>query len=157
MTPGDNSMKRRPEIDGLPALAVIPVLLYHAQLGAPGGFVRLDVFFVISFYDTVTPFPGITALLPCAGVALFIHSYQLRLTTSGKLLSCRPFVIIGLISNFLYLWHSHVLVFANYWALTLLPIAGCKNKDHAGGALLSLGCSESFSRCLHFSIRIREK
>src|SRR5580693_7499582 len=50
MTDRDNSIEYRPEIDGLRALAVVPVLLYHAQLGAPGGFVGVDVFFVISGY-----------------------------------------------------------------------------------------------------------
>ena len=42
-------IKYRPEIDGLRAVAVIPVVLFH--LGAtwiPGGFVGVDVFFVIS-------------------------------------------------------------------------------------------------------------
>lgn len=44
-------MKYRPEIDGLRALAVVPVILFHAGFTAfPGGFVGVDVFFVISGY-----------------------------------------------------------------------------------------------------------
>ena len=43
------SMKYRPDIDGLRAVAVIPVILFHAGF-APfsGGFIGVDVFFVIS-------------------------------------------------------------------------------------------------------------
>jgi peptidoglycan/LPS O-acetylase OafA/YrhL len=41
----------RPDIDGLRALAVIAVVLYHAQVpGFGGGYVGVDVFFVISGY-----------------------------------------------------------------------------------------------------------
>lgn len=42
-------MKYRPEIDGLRTLAVIPVILFHGGYsGFDGGFVGVDVFFVIS-------------------------------------------------------------------------------------------------------------
>jgi len=46
-----NAMTYRPDIDGLRALAVLSVVLFHYQLGpVPGGFVGVDVFFVISGY-----------------------------------------------------------------------------------------------------------
>ena len=41
----------RADIDGIRAVAVVPVLLFHAGFSAfPGGFVGVDVFFVISGY-----------------------------------------------------------------------------------------------------------
>lgn len=41
----------RPEVDGLRAVAVGVVILYHAGLGTfPGGYVGVDIFFVISGY-----------------------------------------------------------------------------------------------------------
>ncbi len=51
----------RPKIDGLRALAVVPVALFHARVpGFSGGFVGVDVFFVISGYL-------ITGILLCGG------------------------------------------------------------------------------------------
>ncbi len=45
---GVNSPNRRADIQGLRALAVLAVIAFHAGLPLPGGFLGVDVFFVIS-------------------------------------------------------------------------------------------------------------
>ena len=45
------SLAYRPEIDGLRAVAVLPVIMFHAGVtGFSGGYVGVDIFFVISGY-----------------------------------------------------------------------------------------------------------
>ena len=55
LPPAENRTRRRPsrvafrpDIEGLRAVAVISVVIFHARLGLGGGFVGVDVFFVIS-------------------------------------------------------------------------------------------------------------
>lgn len=43
-----NHFNYRAYVDGLRAVAVLPVLLFHADLGCTGGYVGVDIFFVIS-------------------------------------------------------------------------------------------------------------
>lgn len=63
------SLPYRKDIDGLRAVAVLPVCFFHLDLpGFPGGFVGVDVFFVISGY--------LMALL--IGRELDAHAFSLR-------------------------------------------------------------------------------
>ena len=65
----------RPDIDGLRAVAVVPVVLYHAGVPAlTGGFVGVDVFFVISGY-LIT---GIVAAGIAAGSFSIVEFYERR-------------------------------------------------------------------------------
>ncbi len=45
---GERTPGRRRDVQGLRAIAVLLVVLFHAELPVPGGFVGVDVFFVIS-------------------------------------------------------------------------------------------------------------
>ena len=48
---GEGEVRHRADIDGLRAIAVVPVVLFHAGVSqVSGGFVGVDIFFVISGY-----------------------------------------------------------------------------------------------------------
>ena len=86
-------MDYRREIDGLRAIAVIPVILFHA--GVPyfsGGFVGVDVFFVISGYL-------ITSILfrdLKSGSFSFTHFYERRVRRIAPALFLVMFVSVFL-------------------------------------------------------------
>lgn len=75
----------------------------------------------VTWYDDEILFPGISAMLPCAGAALVIYGGRARVT--GLLLRNPVSVWIGRISYSLYLVHWPLLVFYRYYkfeALTAL-------------------------------------
>ncbi len=107
-------MPYRPDIDGLRAVAVLAVVLYHAfPTALPGGFVGVDIFFVISGF-LIT---GIIADGLAAGRFSFAHFYVRRVL--------RIFPALALVL-------AAVLA---YGAIVLLPSErALLGRDVAGGA-----------------------
>ena len=66
------------------------------------------------FFEELTPFPGMNALVPCLGTALVLYGCEARF--AGIVLRLPPVVWIGRISYSLYLVHWPIIVF--YYALT---------------------------------------
>lgn len=66
-------------------------------------------------YDEATPFPSVYSLVPVIGVILLVM-YSEKNTLTGKLLSTRGLVGIGLISYSAYLWHLPLLAFAKIYS-----------------------------------------
>ncbi|MSO38021.1 MAG: acyltransferase, partial [Acidimicrobiia bacterium] len=85
-------MRYMPGLDGLRAIAVMAVLLYHAELTwMPGGFLGVDVFFVISGYL-------ITALLLAESRnhgRIGLRQFYLR---RGRRLLPALFLVLGVVS-----------------------------------------------------------
>ena len=91
-------LKYRAEIDGLRAVAVVPVVLFHAVLETfSGGFVGVDIFFVISGYLITT----VLLQEPQAGDLSLIGFYERRArrvlpALFFVMLSCLPLAWIWL-------------------------------------------------------------
>jgi peptidoglycan/LPS O-acetylase OafA/YrhL len=85
-----------------------------ASLASLAGILFLGI--AVTSYDSLTPFPGFAALLPCTGAALIIAAGEGGPSLGGRILSLRPLVWVGLISYSLYLWHWPILVFGHLLA-----------------------------------------
>lgn len=90
-------MNHRKEIDGLRALAIIPVILFHAGIQAfSGGFVGVDVFFVISGYLITS----IILVEQKAGTFSLVSFYERR----ARRILPALFVVMLTCLPFAYLW-----------------------------------------------------
>ncbi len=128
--PPYNKPAYRPDIDGLRAVAVLAVVFYHAGLpGFSGGFVGVDVFFVISGY-LITQivwselengrfslsgfylrrvkriFPALFAVLAASSIAAYFLLIPEDLSVFGDSLNAT----VLFFSNFY--WHKHTNYFA---------------------------------------------
>lgn len=68
----------------------------------------------LALYKSTTPFPGLAALPPCLGAALIIAAGRSGTHLTGRLLSLKPVVFIGLISYSVYLWHWLFVVYGSF-------------------------------------------
>jgi peptidoglycan/LPS O-acetylase OafA/YrhL len=102
-------------IGSLLALGAVPQLRNAASRTLASA---LGVGFILAavlLYSPMTPFPGLTALLPVLGAALFVHAETPGLSPVGRLLARAPAVFTGKISYSLYLLHWPLIVFAGYY------------------------------------------
>ena len=91
-------------IGAIPALASLRARQWTAAVG------MLAIVGAGLFYDGRMPFPGASALLPCIGTALIIHSGGQGGTFVDRLLTHRWLVALGLMSYSLYVWHFPIIV-----------------------------------------------
>lgn len=68
-------------------------------------------------YTEYTRFPGLMAMVPTLGAAMFIYAGMQQQTTFNKLLSGRFWTFTGKISYSLYLWHWPIIVFGQYYLM----------------------------------------
>jgi peptidoglycan/LPS O-acetylase OafA/YrhL len=66
-------------------------------------------------YTDDTPFPGLSAFVPCLGAWLVIYAGEQAASCANSVLSFPPLVFIGVISYSLYLWHWPLMVFLHYF------------------------------------------
>jgi hypothetical protein len=90
------------------------------------------IVYSIVFFDQMTPFPSLYALVPTVGTGFIILS-AVPNTLVHRLLSVSPIVGFGLISYSAYLWHQPILAFSRYRILS----------DHSDLLLIVL-CTASF-------------
>jgi len=100
-------------VGALVSLGVVPQLRRRFVREASAAIGLLLIGFAIFHYSPATRFPGWTALAPCLGTGLVLAAGRSGSTFTGRLLSIKPMVWVGLISYSLYLWHWPVIVLQN--------------------------------------------
>ncbi|EIF6912722.1 acyltransferase, partial [Salmonella enterica] len=90
-------LKYRPDIDGLRAIAVVLVITYHAFPNlAPGGFIGVDIFFVISGYL-------ITSIL---NINISNNKYSIKDFYRRRIDRLFPALLLVMFSVFIFGWFT---------------------------------------------------
>ena len=110
-------------IGALLALDAVPHPRTHLQRDVLSVVGLLLITYGILSFSADTVFPGANALYPCLGAAMLIHAGSGgHPSVVNRLLGWRPFVLLGLMSYSLYLWHWPLIVFARYYAIRELSL-----------------------------------
>lgn len=114
---------------GWELLAGSLLAFYESVRKAPGAELspfRRELFAAVGLFMVVvpvfafgrsTPFPSLYALVPVLG-AVLVLAFANHSTQVGRVLGCKPLVVIGLISYSAYLWHQPLFAFARLRSLT---------------------------------------
>ncbi len=141
----------RPDIEGLRAIAVVFVVLYHAGLAFPGGYVGVDIFFVISGFLITRQLVSMAEGRGIGGLPTF-YAHRFR-----RLLPAAAVVLIATVLA--ARWWAPVLsgreialdaIFASFWGLNYRLAHQGIDYQHVGDAasplqhFWSLGVEEQF-------------
>ncbi len=109
-------------IGALLSLGALPVLHRRRVRDLVGLTGAAAIAWSVLTYSSSTPFPGVAALVPCLGAAAILWAGTGGTHAVGAVLAWRPFVLVGLVSYSLYLWHWPLLALARYFVLR--PLTG---------------------------------
>lgn len=89
----------------------VPSRKMGARIGFFGAFLAIAA--IVHPFTALSPLP--VALPVVAGTALVIFAGLTNASPVNRALAARPFVLVGLISYSLYLWHWPIIVFGQYY------------------------------------------
>ena len=138
-------------LGGLVALGVLAMpARWPDWLGAALGWSGLGLIAAaVVFIDPSTPFPGLSALLPAVGAALFIIGGERQVARPARLLATSVPRWFGRVSYSLYLWHWPILILGPIViGLGTLPV-------RLALAALSIGVAALSTRYIEGRFRIR--
>jgi peptidoglycan/LPS O-acetylase OafA/YrhL len=93
------------------AAGAVPVITSGRMREFAGALGLVAILTAGGAFNKNVPFPGWSALLPCLGAALIIHSGRERDTAVYRLLSHPWVVLVGLASYSIYVWHEPIIVY----------------------------------------------
>ncbi len=102
------------------AIGLVPKTTNRFTAEAIGLVGLAAMLYAVFAYSEATPFPGLSAALPCLGAAAVIYAGSCHQGLASRLLSLSPITFIGKISYSMYLWHWPIFVFYAY----LFPFRG---------------------------------